>query len=246
MLSFWLKQVRERALRTVGRREGVVPKSFFQAFVPPDAVIIEAGAHAGVDTVDLARTWPQGHVHAFEPVPNLFKKLISRTSRLNNVTCYELALGGEAAPAEMHVSGGESDGSSSLLAPSGHLKEHPGVTFDAVIPVSVTTLDNWAITAGVPRADFLWLDLQGSELDVMKAGQDLLRTASVVYAEVSLMPMYQSAPLYPEIRAWMEGVGFLVVREELPWPDMGNVVFARPRSEPRGKGRSASDGGRRS
>jgi FkbM family methyltransferase len=209
-----------------------VPKSFYKAFLPPDPVIVEAGAHAGHDTDGLARTWPRGHVYAFEPVPGLFKKLVARTSSLRNVTCYQLALGGSVATSRLHVSGGESDGSSSLLAPSGHLEEHPRVTFDERIPVSVTTLAAWAQATRVSRVDFLWLDLQGSELEVMKAGEDLLRAATVVYTEVSLKPMYVGGPLYPELRAWMEMIGFIVVREELPWPDMGNVVFARPGSVP--------------
>jgi hypothetical protein len=132
----------------------------------------------------------------------------------------------------MHVSGGESDGSSSLLKPTGHLKEHPSVTFGETISVSVTTLDTWAVATGVPRVDLLWLDLQGSELEVLKAAPNVLRTTAVVYSEVSLKPMYFSAPLYPELRAWMESAGFVVVREDLPWADMGNVVFARPRSTP--------------
>jgi 2-O-methyltransferase len=222
-----LKRLHAQTLRRMGIRPGEVPKSYFRSLLPLDPVVVEAGAHAGTDTVGLARAWPGGHVHAFEPVPSLFTRLVDRTSSMKNVSCYQLALGGAVTTSDMHVSGGESDGSSSLLSPSGHLEEHPLVTFDARIAVSVTTLNAWAVAAGVPRVDFLWLDLQGSELDVLKAGDVLLRTVSVVYAEVSLKPMYDSAPLYPEVRSWMEGAGFAVVREELPWPDMGSSRLRR-------------------
>ena len=33
--------------------------------------------------------------------------------------------------------------------------------------------------------------------------------------------------LNPKLRTWLEGRGFVVVREEMPWSDGGNVVFVR-------------------
>lgn len=201
--------------------------SFFRAFLPEDPVIVEAGAHVGTDTARLSQAWPLGHIHAFEPVPSIFTKLNERTSALRNVTCYQLALGASETTAQMFVSGGHSDGSSSLLRPEGHLREHPDVTFDRALPVAVTTLDSWAARAGVTRVDFLWLDMQGGELAALMAGPSILKNVRLIQTEVSLKRLYEGSPLYPEIRTWLESLGFQVVREELPWPDMGNVVFAR-------------------
>ena len=49
-----------------------IPKRALTRFIPADAVIVEAGAHRGFDTVQFARLWPEGTIHAFEPVPEKY------------------------------------------------------------------------------------------------------------------------------------------------------------------------------
>jgi FkbM family methyltransferase len=190
--------------------------------------IVEAGAHSGLDTVCLARLFGAGTVHAFEPVPGLYARLAKRTRRLANVRTYNCALGARSGRATLHLSGGSSDGSSSLLPPTGHLAFHPKVTFAGSVEVPCLSLDDWAAQTGIARVDLLWLDLQGLEYDVLAASTLVLPTVRAVYTEVSLKEMYAGSRLYPEYRAWLEAQGFAVAREDLRWADMGNVLFVRP------------------
>ena len=206
---------------------GTIPKQWFRPFLPADPVIVEAGAHNGVDTVELSRLWPDGHVHAFEPVPDLYARLTARARKRPNITCYPLALGDRDGPAEMFVSSGTSDGSSSLLRPTGHLVHHPTVTFSRSIRVQMTTLDTWAEAHGVDHVDLMWLDMQGAEMRMLQAAPRLLATTRLVHMEVSLVELYADTPLYSEVRDWMEAHGLRVVAEALAWSDGGNVLFAR-------------------
>lgn len=190
-------------------------------------VVVEAGAHSGLDTVCLARLFAGGTVHAFEPVPDLYARLAKRTRRLANVRTYACALGARSGRATLHLSGGASDGSSSLLPPTGHLAFHPKVTFATGVDVPCLSLDDWAARHGVAKVDLVWLDLQGLEYDVLAASTRVLPTVKAIYTEVSLKEMYAGSRLYPEYRAWLEAQGFAVVAEDLRWADMGNVLFAR-------------------
>lgn len=208
-------------------RKGEIPKSFIRKFLPDAPVIIEAGAHVGIDTLEMSRVWPKGSIHAFEPVPDIFAKLAENTKGLRNVKLYQCALGAATGTARIFVSGGTSDGSSSLLEPKEHLTEHPEVHFNSRIEIPVMTLDDWSEKYGVRNAHLLWLDMQGNELAAMKAGERILGTVRAIHIEVSLKEVYRGVPLYPEVRQWLEARGFKVVREELPWPDMGNVLFVR-------------------
>src|SRR5206468_3057636 len=110
-------------------------------------IIVEAGAHNGSDTARLSQYFRSGIVHAFEPVPELFSKMVERTRCLPNVHRYNLALGASSGNATLYLSGGTSDGSSSLLRPKEHLDFHPDVTFDAALPVCCLSLDDWAAKA---------------------------------------------------------------------------------------------------
>lgn len=59
------------------------------------------------------------------------------------------------------------------------------------------------------RADFLKLDVQGYELEVLKGGATSLNVAEVVVMEVSLIPINSGAPLLDEVTAFMADRGFI-------------------------------------
>jgi 2-O-methyltransferase len=207
---------------------GHIDKRLLKSFLPNDPVIVEAGAHVGSDTLDFARRWPRGVVHAFEPVPHVYAELVAATRVAPNIRTYERALGAFTGTARIHVSGGASDGSSSMREPTIHLAEHPGVTFERDVEIQVQTLDEWAAEHKVERVDCMWLDMQGSELDALRAGVAVLQTVRVIVTEAFTQELYQGAPLWPEVRAFLESHGFAVIREEFPWSDgVGNVIVAR-------------------
>jgi FkbM family methyltransferase len=219
--------IRAGARRQVPAGAYQIDKEALRAWLPEDPVIVEAGAHIGTDTVELAALWPAGRIFAFEPVPDVFAGLEGTTKALGNVEVVCAALGEVTGPMKMWLSGGASDGSSSLRAPKEHLAEHPTVTFGATADVPVMTLEDWAQQQGLKRIDFLWLDMQGHELAALSAAGAILDTVSVIVLEVFLKELYEGAPLWPEVRAWLEDHGFRVEAELLPWPDSGNVVMVR-------------------
>lgn len=190
-------------------------------------VIIEAGAHIGSDTIEMTKVWPKGTIHAFEPIPAIYEKLVKNTKKYNNIVTYETALSDKTGTAEIYVSSGNSDGSSSLLSPKEHIAEHPDVLFKSQIRIKTIKLDEWAMQNKITHIDFAWLDMQGFELPVLKASEVMLNTLTAIYTEVSLKEMYEGAALYPEFRSWMQSKGFKVALEDLRWQDMGNVLFIR-------------------
>ncbi|MBU2102348.1 MAG: FkbM family methyltransferase, partial [Candidatus Omnitrophica bacterium] len=156
--------------------DGTISKHVIKQYLPENPIVVEAGAHIGTDTVEMSRLWPKGTVYAFEPVPGLFQRLWENTYQLENVCRYSFALGNKTRTAKMYISSGTSDGSSSLLAPKEHLTFYPGVTFQSHIEVKVMSLDEWAEKQNLNRVDFLWLDVQGYELVVLKGMVHLLKT----------------------------------------------------------------------
>jgi hypothetical protein len=76
--------------------------------------------------------------------------------------------------------------------------------------MEMTTLD--AVTRGTPfeRADFLKLDVQGYELEVLKGAGQVLTSVEAVMMEVNLIAVYEGAPLADEAVAFMAARGFRV------------------------------------
>jgi FkbM family methyltransferase len=200
-------------------------------YLPPAPIIVEAGAYDGSNTLDFCRFWPDCQVYAFEPVPGAYVRLLEVADELpKQVHPQNLALGSRTGISEMHVSvtgasGGEQ--SSSLMAPTGTREEFPFVDFcEKAITVSVSRLDEWAANEGVSDIDFMWLDLQGMELAALEGCGGLLSRVSAIHLEVQNIPLYEGAPLYPEISRWLHSRGFRVVQEAV-FRRGGNVLFVR-------------------
>jgi FkbM family methyltransferase len=226
-LKIEFRFVQKRFDRSVSYNE-CINKNHIRRYLPQAPVIIDAGAHVGGDSIEMCRLFPGSVVHAFEPVPAIFERLKYNTRKFDRIHCYQLGLSNQTGVQELHVSSGASDGSSSFLQPKDHLTDHPDVFFEEDITVHAITLDDWAASANINHVDMLWLDMQGYELEVLKASTAILPTVKAIHMEVSLRSTYDGVPLYHELREWMAEQGFRVEVEALPvgW-DMGNVLFVR-------------------
>jgi FkbM family methyltransferase len=214
-----------RALKKIFGSRGVISKKYIARFLPANPIILEAGADTGSDTLEMIKLWPEAKIYAFEPLPASFQKLQELTSPYPDIHCYNSALSEKDGREIMYVSNTLS--SSSLKEPKEHLRQHPEISFPDKLMVDTVTLDRWAETAGIKKIDFLWLDLQGMELAVLKAAETILSTVKVIQTEVSLLENYTGAPLYGELREYLLTRGFIVKKQKLPWKDMGNVLFIK-------------------
>ena len=206
-----------------------INKMYIKKYLPNNPVIIDAGANNGSDSIEMTRLYSRkAKIYAFEPLPAVFKQLQRNIKRYKNIKAYSLALSNKNGEQELHVSSGASIGSSSLLKPDTHLQDHPDVLFIEKIKVKTVTLDEWARQNGIGSVDFLWLDLQGFELEVLKESKIVFPTVKVVHMEVSTKNTYEGVTPYPETKLWMENNGFYLDKEAIPtgW-DMGNVLFIR-------------------
>ncbi len=209
---------------------------FIRNYLPKDPIILEAGAYDGKETIKLMQFWLKGTVYSFEPVPQLYEKLLHRTRQYNRIHVYPQALSDKIGTAQFHVSSfedspDEASASSSLLQPKEHFKYAPIVHFDSTITVPTTTIDAWADEHGIDHIDFMWLDMQGAELQALKAAPKMLKTVKVILTEVEFIEAYKGQPLYQEIKTWLEAQGFEIIGADVdlekPNHWFGDVLFVR-------------------
>jgi FkbM family methyltransferase len=192
-----------------------------------DSIIIEAGTADGNDTLFFSSIFPKGFIYGFEPHEGLYNETIKKTKHLSNVSVEKIALGEKDGKSKFYVSDrlGNDWCSSSLLPPKDHLWFHKEITFKTSIDVDVINLDNWAKKNGVNKVDLIWFDIQGAESLVLRSSPEILSKTRYLYTEVSLIETYENVEKYNVMKDFLIQNGFEVVFEDLPWDDMGNVLF---------------------
>jgi hypothetical protein len=62
--------------------------------------------------------------------------------------------------------------------------------------------------ADCPPCDFLKLDVQGAELDILQNGVETLKNVAVIQTEVDFVPLYKDQPLSGDIQVFLRDCGF--------------------------------------
>ena len=144
---------------------------FVQRYLKQGMFALDIGAHHGLYTLLASKlVGPSGKVFAFEPSPRERKQLV-RNVRINlcsNVHIEPYALGKESAHDNLYLVEGGEDGCNSLRPPAVQSETR-------TVPVEVVTLDAIAAKLGLTKVDFMKLDVEGAELDVLKGALGLLQ-----------------------------------------------------------------------
>jgi FkbM family methyltransferase len=176
----------------------LIERALSLAGYPP--TVFELGAADGVDTGRLfaAAMKANGAVplyYAFEPDHRNF--LRCRAAGLPpEVRLFASAVGATNGEVALHLSSGEHDGrmwerSSSIRQPKEHLARFPWVHFDRIDRVPIVTLDWFCLCQDVAAIDFLWMDLQGAERDVVAGGTRMLPRTKFIFMERESVEMFE-------------------------------------------------------
>lgn len=201
-------------------------------YLPENPIILEAGAYDGTDSLFMNRHWPRAQFHIFEPVPELYQKLVIKTASHSNMHTYKFALGDYTGSATFYISEfankpGIPSESSSLLKPKEHLIHAPHVLFNTEITVPIATIDDWAEEHNVDAIDFMWLDMQGYELNALKASPKIMKTVKAILTEVEFVEAYEGQYLFDDVKDWLEEQGFTMIARNFYCDWFGDALFVR-------------------
>jgi FkbM family methyltransferase len=182
----------------------------------------DVGANNGSDSIEVAKKNPNLLVYGFEPTPELNSFIESRL-RLENIPNYNLvkcAVSDFEGTSIFNVAGQSDWGCSSLLEFSEESKtEWVGRTDFVVtqkIEVQVIRLDRFVEENHIDLIEYLHIDTQGSDLNVLKGlGEKLsIVRAGVMEAAAKENVLYNGQNTEEECIRFIYENGFLVERIE--------------------------------
>lgn len=143
------------------------------------ATVIDVGANIGCFTVLASRiVGSSGRVFAIEPEAATHRQLLRNIelNQLNNVTALQLAVGGRRGTATLHAD-------PNALFSSMYSSVNGRAIEGADQQVEMTTLDQLMDRFGLPRCDYLKLDCEGAEHDIIGA---MLQTTAERISQITL------------------------------------------------------------
>ena len=141
-------------------------------------IIFDVGANVGEYAGQLAGYFPGAKIYCFEPLPNNYESLVHNTTGLNTTNILT-AVGSGEGTLKLHI--GE-DNTNGQMA-TAH-RESLETVFSFVgkkidtIEVPLTTLDIFCGNT-IKRIDFLKIDVEGHEYEVLKGAANLLKADKI-------------------------------------------------------------------
>jgi len=138
--------------------------------------VIDIGAHIGIFSVYAAHFSETGKVYAFEPFIDNFKKLEEHKNLNNkeNLFVYNLGVSNKEEVQTLYLSPDNNTGGHSL-----HLKNQS----DRKVEIRTIRLMDFCKKENIERIDFLKLDCEGAEFEILQSDETILDRVSKIIME---------------------------------------------------------------
>ena len=148
------------------RKNTNADKFVFSHYIKRGDTVIDCGANIGYYTNFFrAIVGKKGSVHAFEPVPSTFKCLTKNTLKYSNCNNYSLNMVGlykEKSTKNIYIP--------DLISGHASLNKHKDAWNAQKIDgreINLIQLDDYVEKNGINKIDFMKIDVEGSEIDVI-------------------------------------------------------------------------------
>lgn len=206
-----------RGLWWLSRNDAMGDAVFLRSFEPseraavasllrPGLTMFDVGAHHGFYTLLASRVvGPTGSVVAFEPSRRERQRLRTHIAlnRCANVRVESVALSSGEGERDLFVVLGRDTGCNSLRPPA---------VEESVLPerIHATSLDRFLETTGIGPPDFMKVDVEGGELDLLKGAMHLLQSPSrpIILCEVEDQRTQPWGYAAGEILSFLSDLGF--------------------------------------
>lgn len=188
--------------------------AFIRDFLRPGMRFADCGANLGFYTLLASRrVGATGHVDAFEPTAATFARLVRHIelNRCGNVNAFPLALGAATGTARIYRMDEENHGMNSLA----------GDTSAEIGLCEVRAFDELLASGAVQPPDLMKIDVEGSELGLLRGAEGLLRHTDcpTLVIELSRATMRRFGYRPEDLVDWL-----LSIRPfSIEWPRLGRL-----------------------
>ena len=185
-------------------------------------LMFDVGANVGQTCLELAARFPDSRIHAFEPSPDSCAVLAREAQRFPNITTHNIALGSRTARLPLTQQG--------TTATTNRLLTEPARPGEATVMVEVRTGADIFEALKAERIDFLKIDAEGHDYDVLLGFLPVLGQVDFIKVEAAMNPYNKThVPLRLfEDLLWHRGFHlFRIFEQSMEWKRGGRPVLRR-------------------
>ncbi len=215
-----------------------------QAFVSEPLTVVDVGARAGFEPHWLFYG-DQAKLIGFEPDEKECKRLNKQMFNSGN-SIFPVALHQNRGKKTFYITSYHLSSSSFYQPDMEFCKRFPdeaNLVVEKTIEIDTIDFDSFANENHISSVDFIKLDTEGSELDILKGAVRSLRKSVIgVSVEVEFLPVHKDQPVFSEVDPFMRQNGFWLFdlsvyrkpRKVLSmstkpssWADYGQIIWAQ-------------------
>ena len=168
---------------------------------------VDVGANMGQSVEAMLKFRPGAHIWAIEPGAAVYEQLSAKFKANPRVDCSNLALGAEVGQGVLNVA--RTSFTSYLERGSQPIAQDEIV---AQQPVAIRTLDSFCRQKRIERIDYLKIDAEGSDLDVLRGAEGMLSSGGIylVECECGMHPGNKVHVPFEAIKAHLEARNYRV------------------------------------
>jgi FkbM family methyltransferase len=166
----------------------------------PLNTMFDVGANVGQTWEGFRHNEPNAKIYCFEPVLEIFKELKNKAGKDKNCVFENIAFGDVPGEKTIKLFGIEHSALNSL---KDGLMNYDTNAREEIIKID--TLDNYCSKNRIDKIDFLKIDTEGYELNVLEGAKEMLSTASVsfIYCEIGFLKHNNRNTYFAELTEWL-------------------------------------------
>lgn len=180
--------------------------------------VLHIGAHYGGE-YPIYKNLNISPIIFIEAVPETYNVLINNVGL--ECLCLNTAIGNIDGIIDMNIS--SADPCSSILEPDLHLQQYPEISFVGKRTVKISKIDS----LNLPKCNFLNLDVQGYELEVLKGAEKYLHNIDYVMSEVNRDSVYKKCVMVEELDDYLKLYGLERVETDWAGDTWGDAFYIK-------------------
>lgn len=163
--------------------------------------IFDVGGNTGQSVAEFVTRFPSASIISFEPIRATFELLQNNCAKYPQVSCVNIALGATPGIARMRSAGAST---------TNRIIGNTVLAADLVEEVPIETGDAFCAARNISRIDFLKIDAEGHDFEVLKGFVQMLCRSEVdmLQFECSLNRDNAKHVYFEEVKSFLEAIGY--------------------------------------